>query len=65
MTAKIIKILFKTGLVKGPAASALEGAADLAENQASMEGNATLGDRLRQGGIYYIICNITKKIYSD
>ena len=37
--------------MKGQAASALEGAADLAENQASMEGNATLGDRLRHGGM--------------
>ena len=50
VTAKIVKILTKTGLVKGPAASALEGAADLAENQANIEGNATLGDRLRHGG---------------
>ena len=50
-TAKLAKAVAKSGIVKGPAAKAVEGAANLAENQAEMGPNATLGDRLRHGGM--------------
>lgn len=49
--AKFTKVLAKSGVVPGPAADVLEGAAEFAENQASMDGDATLGDRLRVGGM--------------
>ena len=48
--AKLAKTVAKSGLIDDKAASALEGAANFAENQANMDGSATLGDRLRMGG---------------